>query len=112
MIKEKPPLNENEMRFMGIWTEVLKKRYSIPSNRMDEAASLIGYKRSGNCSTCMRNDAIELNNIYMRLFEKYKLQLELDKSLELIKSLELTQIQEQELLQKFDTEEPIKKNKK
>lgn len=88
MVKFKAQLTDGEMSFMELWSDIIKKKYSIPSNKLDEAANYIGYKRSGSCSTCLHNDAIEMNNIYMRLFEEYNVQLELNKSLKLLENID------------------------
>jgi len=67
------PLNESDIAFMKLWKEkVLPNKHSINISDVDAAASLIKFHRSGNCSSCNRNDVIELNNLYNRLLGQYE----------------------------------------
>lgn len=90
------PLSENEINFCKYWEEVVMKRPDkIHSYMLDKAGGFIGVKRSGNCAQCLRNDAIELNNRYQRLFPKYKEYKSWLKNKELIEKQTIASIKEE-----------------
>jgi len=79
MKKTKQPLTETEIKFMELWSKVILKKSSVSTESIDEAASLINFKRSGTCSTCLRNDAASINNTYRQLLPEYNLYLDNEK---------------------------------
>lgn len=118
MEKVKLPLTETEIKFMELWTIVITKKYNISSDSIDQAASLINYKRTGTCSTCLRNDAAAINNVYRQLLPEYNLYLDVQKlKIEIEKQEEVRKVQEanEELYWDNEKEDFIlkfKKNKK
>lgn len=67
------PLSENDIKFMEIWrNKVLTRKYNISMADVEEAAGYLAFRRSGTCSSCNRNDVIEMNNIYNRLNGQYE----------------------------------------
>lgn len=115
MEKIKLPLTETEIQFMELWTIVITKKYNISSDSIDKAASLINYKRSGTCSTCLRNDAAAINNVYRQLLPEYNLYLDVQKLKKEIEEKEIKVETGQETY-KWDRNEKgdylLKKNKK
>lgn len=68
----KLPLTENELEFMELWkTAVLPNKYRIDIGVVNRAAALLAYRRTGTCSSCNRNDVIDLNNQYNMLLDQY-----------------------------------------
>lgn len=66
------PLTENELKFLELWeTKVLTHKYNINVADIDEAAKLIGFHKQGNCASCNRNAAIDLNNKYNQMKSAY-----------------------------------------
>lgn len=65
-------LTKNEIEFVELWErEVVPNKYRVQSDSINRAAALLNHHRTGNCQTCLRNDAINLNNFYRRLKPKY-----------------------------------------
>lgn len=73
----KDGLSESEIRFCDFWSEVVKTPHKVVSGSLDTASSILGIKRSGNCSTCLRNDVTVINNQYRLLLPAYQIYLEL-----------------------------------
>lgn len=76
----KNDLSGQQIKFMNFWEGVvLLNKTRITSDMLDVASKYLNIKRSGNCSICMKNDAIEFNNRYkllLPLYQQYKLSLE------------------------------------
>jgi len=67
------PLSDNEIQFYERWTEVMKRPWSISSvdiNYCYEKINRTGV--SGNCSSCLRENARELKNRYNLLTPAYQ----------------------------------------
>jgi len=89
-------LTPNEVEFMRYWTGVLKHKARITSGELDYAANLISHPRTGNCSTCLRTDAVNMNNTFRQLLPTYNQYLDDEKTLELIDEAELKREKKQD----------------
>jgi hypothetical protein len=66
------PLSENDLAFMKIWQEkILANKNNINLSDLDTAAELIKHRRTGTCSSCNRNDVIDINNKYNQMLNQY-----------------------------------------
>lgn len=65
-------LTNGEINFMEYWkTNVIPNKTRVTSGMLDKASTFLNFQRSGNCTTCMKNDAITLNNKYRSLLNAY-----------------------------------------
>lgn len=108
----KSKLKSNEIEFMKYWEDVvLKNKNKITPGMLDYASNLLGANRTGNCSTCMKNDALEMNNKYnilLSVYNQHKLEIsELQKEIEKTKEEFNNQIN----LLETDVKKNIKKKK-
>lgn len=79
------PIKENEIKFCEYWkTNVLPNKNHITPGMLSTASGFLGIKISGGCSTCMRNDAINLNNKFQLLYPIYLEYISFQKSLDMI----------------------------
>jgi len=85
---KKKGLSNEQIKFMEYWSSVvLKNKRNITTEMLNKSASFIKFKRSGGCSTCLKNDVLELNNIYNRLLDEYNKHLKDEETLEDLKEL-------------------------
>lgn len=90
------PLSDNEVKFCEYWEQnVLPRKDKISSDQLTKAGGFIGVKRSGNCAQCLRNDAIELNNRFQRLYSKYQEYQSWKKSQDLVNKQTVQSIKEE-----------------
>lgn len=77
MENKKDIISEKQIEFMLFWeTVIMKNKSNITSTMMDTCSSLTGMRRTGSCSTCLRNDLTELKNKYNLLLPVYKEHME------------------------------------
>lgn len=107
-------LTSGQIEFMEFWEKVLKHKSKVSISDLNHAATLINFRRSGNCSGCMRIDASNINNIYRGLLNSYAEYMDEKKSLELLEQtrtepvddVELPEVELEDLF-KFEDNEPI-----
>ena len=78
-------LTEAEINFCKYWKEnVLTRPDRVSQTQLDIAANYINMRRTGNCSNCLHNDAVSLNNQFQLLYPKYLEMVSYQKSQALI----------------------------
>ena len=65
-------LTDKEILFCEIWTEVIKKKWSIKTDDVDKCYKLI-YNQglTNHCPQCLRDYASNLNNYFNTIRDKY-----------------------------------------
>lgn len=107
------PIKQNEIDFCEFWMkEVITRKDNISTTQLDKASSLLGMHRTGNCSACMRNDAISFNNRFKLLLPAYKVHKELEVSKKMVGEDEPKKVVEIIQESKKEVIEVIKEEKK